>query len=54
MGFVWIFFIWIILVTVWIIWKWRRKKDMFISKEEMNRMQMSMGERLERKKRYKK
>jgi len=54
MVFVWIFFIWLILVTVWIIWKWPRKKDVDISKEESDRMKMSIEERLERKKRYKK
>ena len=54
MIFVWIFVIWISLVVVWVIWKWTRKKNVHISREETNRLKMGIGERLERKKRYKK
>lgn len=54
MVFIWIGFIWLILVTIWIIWKWKRKDFMTISKEGMkkynDRMKMSIGESINRKK----
>lgn len=57
MIFIWIFFIWLILVIIWVIWKWKRKDDVFISREGMkkynNRMKMKIGEILKRKKRGK-
>ena len=60
MEFVWVFFIWVIIMiilAVRAIWKDKKKKEMFISKETMRKydspMTMSIEEILARKKRMK-
>lgn len=56
MVFVWIVFIWAIIALLYFGTKWGRekKKETAIFKEEIERLKMSIGERLKRKERYKK